>query len=45
MALCTPVIRTRVAGTPWRSLAYVQEHTGKGITRVGERRMPGRSKH
>lgn len=27
---------------PWRSLTYVQEHVGKGITSFGERRMPGR---
>ena len=32
-------LTTHVAGTPWRTLTYVQVHTDEGLTGVGEARM------
>lgn len=41
--LRTTGISTHVAGMPWRHPTYVRAHTGKGIMKVGETWMPGRT--
>lgn len=42
IVLCIPGISTHVAGTPWRSLTYVQKHAGDGIGDLRDIEAPER---